>query len=92
VGRQAGPSGFAPFPEDTKYFSDGGKQWMINFRVRDLDAMMAPVRAAGIAVELDPEPYPNGRFARLYDPEGNPIELWQPAERDARSSRHFELF
>jgi predicted enzyme related to lactoylglutathione lyase len=42
------------------------------------------LNAAGIAVEPDPEPYPNGRFARLYDPEGIAIELWQPAGRDAR--------
>jgi glyoxylase I family protein len=82
--QQAGPTGFAPFPEDTQYFGDAGRQWMINFRVRDLDTMMAQLKAAGIAVEPDPEPYPNGRFARLHDPEGNPIELWQPAGRDAR--------
>ena len=56
---------------------------MINFRVRDLSAMMAQLKAAGIRVELDPQVYPNGRFARLYDPEGNPIELWEPAARDA---------
>ena len=40
-------------------------------------------RAAGIAVKIDPQSYPNGRFARLHDPEGNPIELWQPARPDA---------
>jgi len=57
---------------------------MGNFRVRDLDAMMAQLKAAGIAVEPDHEPYPNGRFARLYEPEGNAIELWQAAGRDAR--------
>jgi glyoxylase I family protein len=51
---------------------------MINFRVRDLDAMVAQLREAGIAVEIDAERYPNGRFARLHDPEGNPIELWEP--------------
>jgi len=51
---------------------------MINFRVRDLNAMVAQLRAAGIAVVLDPQSYPNGRFARLHDPEGNPIELWEP--------------
>jgi predicted enzyme related to lactoylglutathione lyase len=45
---------------------------------RDDEAM----KASGIAVELDPESYPNGRFARLHDPEGNPIELRQPAGRD----------
>lgn len=37
---------------------------------------------AGITVAIDPQPYPNGRFARLHDPEGNPIELWGPAELD----------
>lgn len=58
---------------------------MINFRVGDLDAMMKQLKAAGIAVELDPEPYPNGRFARLHDPEGNATELWQPAGRDGTS-------
>jgi glyoxylase I family protein len=48
-------------------------------KVRALDKMVAQLRAAGIEVK-DPESYPNiGRFARLHDPEGNPIELWQPA-------------
>jgi predicted enzyme related to lactoylglutathione lyase len=50
---------------------------MVNFRVRDLDRMVAQLRDAGISVEIDPQDYPNGRFARLHDPEGNPIELWQ---------------
>lgn len=81
--QQAGPTGFAPFPENTDYFDNRERQWMINFRVPNLDAMVAQLRAAGIAVEIDPEPYPNGRFARTRDPEGNPIELWQPAGRDA---------
>ena len=56
---------------------------MINFRVRNLDEMAAQLRAAGISVEIDRERYPNGRFAHLSDPEGNPIELWEPAGRDA---------
>jgi predicted enzyme related to lactoylglutathione lyase len=47
--------------------------------VRDLDAMVEQLRAAKIEVAVDPEVYPNGRFARVHDPEGNPIELWQPA-------------
>jgi catechol 2,3-dioxygenase-like lactoylglutathione lyase family enzyme len=74
----AGPTAFAPFPADSDYFGDAKKNWMINFRVRDLDAMVAQLRSAGIEVRVDPETYPNGRFARLNDPEGNPIELWQP--------------
>ena len=81
--QQAGPTAFGPFPDDTTYFGDDGKAWMISFRVANLDAMIAQLRAAGIAVEPDPRTYPNGRFARLYDPERNPIELWQPAARNA---------
>ncbi|HKM79439.1 MAG TPA: VOC family protein [Candidatus Acidoferrum sp.] len=69
--------------ETTTYFGDAGKVWMINFRVGNLDAMAAQLRAAGVSVEIDAQVYPNGRFARLYDPEGNPIELWEPAGRDA---------
>lgn len=79
--QEAGPTAFAPFPEKTKYFGDDSKSWMLNFRVRDLDKMAAQLEAAGIAVKIDPKTYPNGRFARLHDPEGNPIELWQPAEK-----------
>jgi predicted enzyme related to lactoylglutathione lyase len=52
---------------------------MINFRVRDLDKMAAQLRAAGIEVAIDSQTYPNGRFASLKGPEGNPIQLWQPA-------------
>ena len=77
--QEAGPTVFSPFPETTKYFGDPNKAWMVNFRVHDLDKMVAQLRTAGIEVK-DPESYPNiGRFARLHDPEGNPIELWQPA-------------
>jgi glyoxylase I family protein len=84
--QQAGPTAYAPFPEDTKYFGDRSKQWMINFRVADLDRMVAQLREAGISVEIDPTPYPNGRFARLHDPEGNPIELWEPSDGDAAAA------
>lgn len=77
--QQAGPTAFTPFAQDTSYFGRAEQMWMINFRVRDVDAMAAQLRAAGIAVEVDPQSYPYGRFARLHDPEGNPIELWQPA-------------
>lgn len=75
---EAGTTVFAPFAQDTTYFGDPRLQWMINFRVRDLDKMAAQLRAGGIQVDIDPQTYPNGRFARLADPEGNPIQLWQP--------------
>lgn len=76
--QEAGPTAFAPFPEGTKYFGGRDHAWMINFRVRDLAAMVAQLRASGISVKVDTTAYPNGRFARLQDPEGNPIELWEP--------------
>jgi predicted enzyme related to lactoylglutathione lyase len=77
--QEAGPTVFSPFPERSGYFGDPHKVWMVNFRVRDLDKMVAQLRTAGIEVKIDPRSYPNGRFARLHDPEGNPIELWQPS-------------
>lgn len=70
---------FSPFEASTDYFGDPEKQWMINLRVRDLDRLIAQLRANGIEVS-DPISYPHGRFARLSDPENNPIELWEPVE------------
>jgi len=80
--QSAGPTAFAPFPADTDYFGSAQQSWMINFRVCDLDAMVAQLGAVGIAVEVDAENYPNGRFARLSDPEGNPIQLWEPNDQE----------
>jgi glyoxylase I family protein len=74
----AGPTVFAPFAKQTRYFGSDAQQWMINFRVRDLDAMVAQLRRAAIEVEVDSTVYPNGRFAHLKDLEGNPIQLWEP--------------
>lgn len=76
--QEAGPTVFGPFSEETDYFGSIEKQWMINFRVRDLDEIVEQLRAEQIEVSVDPQSYPNGRFARLRDPEGNPVELWQP--------------
>lgn len=76
--QETGMTVFAPFEKSTTYFGKPEQTWMINFRVADLDAMVSQLRAAGIAIE-EPQQYPNGYFARLYDPEGNPIELWEPS-------------
>ncbi|MHA1559406.1 MAG: VOC family protein [Alphaproteobacteria bacterium] len=75
--QEAGFTVFAPFPHDTDYFPLE-RQWMINFRVADLDAMVAQLQAADIEVTVDDQAQPNGRVARLHDPEHNPIELWEP--------------
>ena len=77
---QGGPMVFEPFKQDSDYFP-AEKQVMINLRVSDLDALLASLRDAGIEVitkaEWDATPE-IGRFARIHDPEGNPIELWEP--------------
>ncbi|MCB1038909.1 MAG: VOC family protein [Acidimicrobiales bacterium] len=75
----AGETVFAPFPEGVGDDAPiGPTGWGINFRVSDLPAMAAQLRAAGIEVAVDPTEYPNGWFAQLADPEGNAIQLWQP--------------
>lgn len=74
-----GPVVFAPFKADTDYFA-ADKQWMLNLRVADLAGLIEHLSATGIAVETrdewnDPSV---GKFARVHDPEGNAIELWEP--------------
>ncbi len=80
----AGPTLFVPFAADTTYFPPG-KQWMINFRVSDLDAMAAKLADANIEVIRNPDwdTPETGRFVRLHDPEGNTIELWEPPSDDS---------
>lgn len=75
--QEAGATVFAPFPADTDYFpAECGFE--LNFRVADLDAALADLRAAGIESDRSETMEGVGRFARIYDPEGNPIELWEP--------------
>ena len=76
----AGTTVFQPFKADTDYFP-ADRQWMMNLRVEGLDALLEKLRAAHIDVITKPEwdSPETGRFARIYDPEGNPIELWEPA-------------
>ena len=78
--QEEGETVFAPFPQDSEMIGPPAHTWMINFRVGDLDALVEQLRAAGETVEVDPERYPNGRFAELRDPEGNGIQLWQPMD------------
>lgn len=78
--QQAGMTVFAPFAADTDYFA-ADRQWMINLRVDDLETILATLAADGISAERRAEwdTPETGNFARIHDPEGNPIELWQPA-------------
>ncbi len=73
---------FAHFPADTKYFGDGPQQSMINLRVDDLDALLEKLSAAGVRIDPKREDAPYGRFAWIWDPEENRVELWQPAAEE----------
>jgi predicted enzyme related to lactoylglutathione lyase len=78
--QQPGDTVFAAFPADTDYFGATSQQVMLNFRVRDLDAMLAQLRDKGADVVGDPQDMDGvGRFGWVNDPEGNRVELWQPA-------------
>ena len=78
--QEAGPTVFATFESDTDYFGSRAQQTMLNFRVRDLDAMLAQLRAKGADVAEETQDMEGvGRFGWVTDPEGNRVELWQPA-------------
>ncbi|MER7607696.1 VOC family protein [Nocardioides sp. NPDC127503] len=81
--QEAGPTVFAPMAEESPHLATAPGTWSINFRVGDLDAMVAQLRDNGVQVSEHEESYPNGRFAELADPEGNPIQLWEPAGADS---------
>jgi predicted enzyme related to lactoylglutathione lyase len=76
----AGLTVFATFESETDYFGSRAQQTMLNFRVRDLDAMLAQLRAKGADVAKEVQEMEGvGRFGWVTDPEGNRVELWQPA-------------
>ena len=79
--QEAGPTVWAPFPQDTDYFASLEQQVMLNFRVRDLDAMLVQLREADVTIDGDVLDQPGvGRFAHVLDPAGHRLELWQPSE------------
>lgn len=86
--RQAGDStkkGFTQwgvFKETTKYFAPSTKEFMINYRVADLDALVAELRAGGVTITDTMERFDYGKFIHIMDPEGNKIELWEPYDND----------
>jgi predicted enzyme related to lactoylglutathione lyase len=69
---------WALFADDTDYFGAPSQQSMVNFRVRDLDAMLTQLRDAGVTVDANVHESEQGRFGWAEDPEGNRFELWQP--------------
>ena len=64
--------------QDTEWFSPSQSSFMINYRVTDMDALVARLKASGIAIHQGPETHDNGIFTWILDPEGNKVELWEP--------------
>ena len=79
--KEAGTPGktvWALFEHTTKYFAPSDAPFMLNYRVEDLDGLLARLRAAGVSVDEHQGDHAYGRFAWVMDPEGNSIELWEP--------------
>ncbi len=79
-----GTTAWSLFPEDTKYFGPGSQTAMVNYRVDDLDGLLAQMKADGVTIDPKREEAGYGRFAWIVDPEGNRLELWQPLVRPAK--------
>jgi len=77
-GKGKGHTVWSIFPAGTKYFGEDGASFMINYRVRDLDRVLAALRKEGVDVDRRVEDSEYGRFGWITDPEGNRIELWEP--------------
>jgi len=76
-----GSTVFSFFPEDTKYFNPADTPFMINFRVNDLETMMAELKAKGVTIAGEMQVYDGyGKFGWIMDPENNKIELWEPVD------------
>lgn len=78
-GNAEGVTQWSPFAETTEYFAPSGKDFMINYRVADLEALVEELKQAGVTILDAMETYEYGKFIHIMDPEGNKIELWEPA-------------
>lgn len=81
-GQEAGPTVFSPFKQDTTYFGGPTQMFMVNFRVRDLEGFLVKLEEAQVKIDSERQNDEIGKFAWVYDPEGNKIELWEPAEEE----------
>lgn len=73
---------WSPMNDDTTYFSPSKKQFMFNFRVDDLIALLAVLKEEGVTIVGEVEEYSYGKFGWILDPEGNKIELWEPIDSE----------
>lgn len=72
---------WSPFKADTKYFEPSQKQFMMNFRVDNLEALLEALKEEGVTIVGEMETYDYGKFGWILDPEGNKIELWEPIDK-----------
>lgn len=79
------------FPVDTDYFGKTTQQWMINFRVDDLETLIENLKKHKVQLLNEVEEYPYGKFIHIQDPEGNRIELWEPLDRSFDSEKQMEM-
>lgn len=77
---KTGTTVWSPFKDDTKYFEPSTKEFMINYRVENLDALVEELKASGVTIIDEVKSYDYGKFVHILDPEGNAIELWEPAD------------
>jgi predicted enzyme related to lactoylglutathione lyase len=75
-----GSTQWSPFPETTKYFEPSNKDFMINYRVADLEALVVELKKEGVTIVDEIENYDYGKFIHIIDIEGNKIELWEPKD------------
>lgn len=71
---------WTPFPETTKYFEPSAKDFMINYRVENLEALVEELKKNGVTIVDKIETYDYGKFIHILDAEGNKIELWEPID------------
>lgn len=76
----SGTTVWSPFAADTSYFAPSSASFMVNYRVEDLHALLAVLRAEGVEVDPKVEESEYGKFGWVIDPDGNKLELWQPPE------------
>jgi predicted enzyme related to lactoylglutathione lyase len=75
---EKGDDFWALFPRNISYFNPSGSDFVVNYRVADLDALLARPKEEGVTVDEKREDTEYGRFAWIMDPEGHRIELWEP--------------
>ncbi|MHC4850260.1 MAG: VOC family protein [Planctomycetota bacterium] len=77
-----GYTAWSPFAQDTDYFGDSGQQYMVNYRVADLEALIETLRGEGVEIAKEIQTFGYGKFAHIVGPEGVRIELWEPNDEE----------